>query len=188
MLLWPVATAATVVALAACDPTTPDAAPAAPGSAAGTAVAAPPTAGGAVPGSAQPTAKAGGGGGGGTPAAAPAGGDCTKPPLAAGHKVVYLSKPTTATAISASDTTWQCEPDTDFVAAGAPKTYAFAAGAKAELNHEGSRKAVTLAQLATHTGKCLSHQTDPAAPCGGPVYDIALDSSGRISQITEVWF
>ncbi|WP_406201098.1 hypothetical protein OH807_20945 [Kitasatospora sp. NBC_01560] len=202
-VLLAVAAAAAAVTLTACGPGDPEpaATAAAPGAATTAATAAAPAPSGAAAGTAKPTGAApttaapasAKPSSGGPAAAGQAGPDC-KPgevkPLPAGHKVVVLTKATTATTVIAKDGEYTCRmPDMGWWPKGEEKTYTFAPGAKAALTTLDGQKPVSLAQLADHTTHCVNHINDAASPCDtGVDYDLALDSSGKVTAITEVHY
>ncbi|MFF1872944.1 hypothetical protein [Kitasatospora herbaricolor] len=160
--------------------------------AAGTSAAAEPSAGAkpsASPaGSAKPGAPSSTGA---APGEGPAG-DCgPAPELHPGHAMVNVSKGSTTTMFYARSTKFECDPnDGHWADAGPEKAYGFAAGAKAfEVGLTGSEKAVTLAELASHTTKCLNRTEDfEQRPCFSYfTYEIALDAAGKITSVWEVF-
>ncbi|MBP0453749.1 hypothetical protein J5Y04_30025 [Kitasatospora sp. RG8] len=196
-VLLAVVAAAAAVTLTACGPDNPEPATTAAGPTPANTAAPAPTGGatatGKPTGAAPATSAAATGkpSGGATAGAGQAGADC-KPgemkPVPAGHKVVVLTKATTATAVVAKDGEFTCQmPDRGWWPKGDDKTYTFAPGAKAALTTLDGQKPVSLAQLADHTTHCVNHVNDAASPCDpGTDYDLALDASGKITAITEV--
>ncbi|MCX5213163.1 hypothetical protein OG689_28520 [Kitasatospora sp. NBC_00240] len=199
--VWTVATvAAAAFALTACGPEGSDgaavagptgAAPSVSAPAAGAAASSTPSPGSkpsaSSAGSAKPTASSTAGAPGGEPAE-----DCgPAPELHAGHAMVNVSKGSTATMFYAKSTKFACDPnDGHWADAGPEKAYGFAAGAKAfEVGLTGSEKAVTLAELSSHTTKCLNKTEDfENRPCFSYfTYEIALDSAGKITSVWEVF-
>ncbi|MEV4612217.1 hypothetical protein AB0K43_06375 [Kitasatospora sp. NPDC049258] len=125
----------------------------------------------------------------GDPGAEP-GADCGAPPKpAAGHRMLNVSKASSATVFYAKETRFECDPnDGHWADAGAEKPYTFAAGAVAELTDLSFRTTkVTLAQLAQHTAKCLDHTEDPEKrPCfTNLTYEVVLDASGKVTKVSE---
>ncbi|MFJ1706704.1 hypothetical protein [Kitasatospora sp. NPDC088346] len=187
-------TAATValvaLALTACDPSGDSAAGTGDARAAGSAAASTPGAAtGSPQASAKPSARPSGAASQGGDPVEP-GADCgAAPKLAAGHRMLNVSKASTATAFYAKETAFECDPnDGHWADAGAEKTYAFAAGAVVELTDLSFQtRKVTLAQLAEHTAKCLDHTEDPEKrPCfSNLTYEVVLDASGKITKATE---
>ncbi|WP_371498392.1 hypothetical protein OG871_20330 [Kitasatospora sp. NBC_00374] len=184
------ATAALVaLTLTACDPAGDTSTGAGDARAAGTTAAGTPAATGSPQAPAKSSAKPSGAASQGGDPAEP-GMDCgAAPKLAAGHRMLNVSKASTATAFHAKETTFECDPnDGHWADAGAEKTYSFAAGAVVELTDLSFQtKKVTLAQLAEHTAKCLDHTEDPEKrPCfSNLTYEVVLDASGKITKATE---
>jgi hypothetical protein len=118
--------------------------------------------------------------------------DCGQPPkLPAGHKVVEIVSPPSKGSMSARDGKPKCTPNAwIYHGQGKAKYYLFAAGeVKAELaTGSGSTKSVPAGELWTHAGDCLAGQ-DTEAPysCSGNIYDITLDSEGKVKEIKEIW-
>ncbi|WP_441250963.1 hypothetical protein [Kitasatospora sp. McL0602] len=111
-------------------------------------------------------------------------------PVAAGHKVVVASKHATLTKLIAQDGVFDCTspaPDYGYWPKGPEKTYTIAANAKAELAGPEHNQTVTLAKLIDHIGKCLDGDSDTPSCASGKTYDIALDASGRVTGLTELY-
>ncbi|MFB8237034.1 hypothetical protein ACFC58_10850 [Kitasatospora purpeofusca] len=178
-----VATAA--LALAACGPdNSPDQ------SAKGTTA---PTAAATAPASASGTAPATKGA---APATAPAGsasdepeGFCTHVPLPAGQKWIYPVKGTSATTLTYRDTKDACGVnDVSFEPVGADKTAAFAPTAKGHLSSVmAAPKDVDLAGVVKHINECLAspHSEKNSYPCSAGDYKVAVDASGKVTELWE---
>ncbi|MFD0262324.1 hypothetical protein ACFXKJ_34135 [Kitasatospora indigofera] len=201
-IVWTAATvAAAALALTACGPEGSDggavagptgSGPSATAPAAGTSAAAKPSGGAKPSASAAGSAKPGASSSAGAAAGGEPGSDCgPAPELHAGHAMVNVSKGSTTTTFYAKSTRFECDPnDGHWADAGPEKAYGFAAGAKAfEVGLTGSEKAVTLAELASHTTKCLNRTEDfEQRPCFSySTYEIALDPAGKITSVWEVF-
>ncbi|MER8183390.1 hypothetical protein [Kitasatospora sp. NPDC094015] len=193
-VLCTAATAATVaaagLALTGCDPSG-DTGGQAAAPAASTPAASTPAAGAGSPKASAPaaTASAKASADPGDPGAEP-GADCgAAPTMAAGHRMLNVSKASSGTVFYAKETRFACDPnDGHWADAGPEKPYAFAPGAVAELTDLSFRTTkVTLAQLAEHTAKCLDHTEDPEKrPCfSNLTYEVVLDASGKITKVSE---
>ncbi|MGK5732073.1 hypothetical protein [Streptomyces sp. URMC 124] len=155
------------------------------------------TAAGSGGASSQPSAKPGadkGGsaGKGGSGSADNGGGDCGQPPkLPTGHKMVEIASPPSKGSMSAKDGKPVCTPN-DWIYHGEGKAnyYLFAENVKAELaTGSGSTKTVPVGELWTHAGDCMTNTSAVKSPysCSGNIYDITVNSEGKVKTIKEVW-
>ncbi|GAA1140875.1 hypothetical protein F4556_003494 [Kitasatospora gansuensis] len=117
-------------------------------------------------------------------------GSCTTPAPKAGRKYVQAVKPPKQDTLYVKDAKFVCDPnDGHYAGAGAEKTYGFAAKVTAQIaNGPGKFKTVPVGELWTHIGDCLLGEPvkDPAS-CSGGIYEIALDGTGKITEIKEIW-
>ncbi|MER5861845.1 hypothetical protein [Kitasatospora sp. NPDC002040] len=117
-------------------------------------------------------------------------GPCKTPAPTAGRKYVQAVKAPKQDTVYVKDAKFVCDPnDGHYEGAGAEKTYGFAVKVKAQLSSgPGTLKTVPLGELFQHVGDCLLQQEVPQPySCSGGIYDIALDGSGKISDIKEIW-
>ncbi|MDY0814377.1 hypothetical protein [Kitasatospora purpeofusca] len=178
-----IATAA--LGLAACGPDNPP-----DQSAKGTTA---PTAATSAPGSAPAAAPATKGA---APTTAPTGsasdepeGFCTHAPLPAGQKWIYPVRGTSTTTLAYRDTKDACGVnDVAFEPVGADRTAAFAPTAKAHLSSVmAAPKDVDLAGVVKHINECLTspHSEKGSYPCSAGDYKVALDASGKVTELWE---
>ncbi|GHC51488.1 hypothetical protein [Streptomyces cinnamoneus] len=143
--------------------------------------------------SAKPSAKPADGGSADKSGGEGSFGDCGQPPkLPAGHKMIEIAVPPSKGSMSAKDAKPTCTPnDWIYHGEGAAKYYLFTAGeVKAELSTgSGSYKTVPVGELWSHAGDCMTNQSAVKQPytCSGNIYDITLDSEGKVKTIKEVW-
>ncbi|MFE6049687.1 hypothetical protein ACFQ6N_02920 [Kitasatospora sp. NPDC056446] len=126
----------------------------------------------------------------GTPGASGgAEGFCTHEPLPAGQKWVYPAKGTTAAALVYKDTKDACGvDDVGFEPVGADKTAAFAPTAKGHLRSVlAPPKDVNLADLVKHINECIAtpHNEKGSYPCSAGDYKVAIDASGKVTELWE---
>ncbi|GGY02319.1 hypothetical protein [Streptomyces hiroshimensis] len=146
--------------------------------------------------SSRPSAKPSAGGGsasnGGGGSADNGGGDCGQPPkLPAGHKMVEIAVPPSKGSMSAKDAKPACTPN-DWIYHGEGKAnyYTFSENVKAELaTGSGSTKTVPVGELWMHAGDCMTNSSAVKSPysCSGNIYDITVDSEGKVKTIKEIW-
>ncbi|MEU1814943.1 hypothetical protein ABZ543_07075 [Streptomyces roseifaciens] len=144
--------------------------------------------------SSQPSAKpsTGNGGSGGSGSTDNGGGDCGQPPkLPAGHKMVEVAAPPSKGSMTAKDAKPACTPN-DWVYHGDGKAnyYLFSENVKAELaTGGGATKTVPVGELWMHAGDCMTNSSAVKSPysCSGNIYDITLDSEGKVKTIKEIW-
>ncbi|BFV58149.1 hypothetical protein KCMC57_up32530 [Kitasatospora sp. CMC57] len=115
---------------------------------------------------------------------------CTTPAPKTGRKYVQAVKPPKQDTLYVKDAKFVCDPnDGHYAGAGAEKTYGFATKVTAQIaNGPGKFRTVPLGELFTHVGDCLLGEPvqDPAS-CSGGIYEVALDGTGKITDIKEVW-
>ncbi|MFD0275776.1 hypothetical protein ACFVHB_17990 [Kitasatospora sp. NPDC127111] len=188
--------ATAVLGLSACGPDNSSDRAGGSGPAAPTASASAAPAGGATGGAtAKPSASgqpAGTAKPSGKPSAGASGepeGFCDAAPLPAGQKWVYPAKGTTTTTLVYKDTKTACGVnDVVFEPTGADKNAPFAATVKGHLNSVMvPPKDVNVADLVKHINECLADPTSTKGfyPCSGGDYKIAIDSSGKVVEVTE---
>ncbi|KJK56338.1 hypothetical protein [Saccharothrix sp. ST-888] len=192
-LLTAVVLTAAAFGLAGCGPD--NAAGTSAGSSTGTAAAAPqasaPVA--AAPGAGTSKAAVPGGTASDAPGAgAEPGTDCTPGKPAAGHRIVQPVKQPTQDTMYAKATKFVCDPnDGHWEATGGETAYHFAPKVKAQLVTDAvTYRTVPLPDLWTHIGDCLAggQAVKPPLTCSAfPVYDIVQDSTGKITEIKEIW-
>ncbi|MFE5867325.1 hypothetical protein ACFQ6V_01595 [Streptomyces roseifaciens] len=147
--------------------------------------------------SSQPSAKpstgnGGSGGNSGSGSADNGGGDCGQPPkLPAGHKMVEVAAPPSKGSMTAKDAKPACTPN-DWIYHGDGKAnyYLFSENVKAELaTGGGSTKTVPVGELWMHAGDCMTNGSAVKSPysCSGNIYDITVDSEGKVKTIKEIW-
>ncbi|WP_395295024.1 hypothetical protein ACF9IK_16895 [Kitasatospora hibisci] len=116
-------------------------------------------------------------------------GFCDAAPLPAGQKWIYPVKGTSATTLVYKDTKTACGVnDVVFEPTGADKTAPFAPTVKGHLNSVMvPSKDVNLADLVKHISECLADPTGSKGfyPCSGGDYKVAIDSSGKVVELTE---
>lgn len=117
---------------------------------------------------------------------------CTEPKLAPGHKIVMPVRQPTQDLMHAKATKFACDPnDGHYVGVGAEKSYLFAPEVKAQLaTGAGTFETVVVGDLWMHIGDCLGagSPVKPPLSCSSyPAYEIALDSSGKVTEIKEIW-
>ncbi|MER5641507.1 hypothetical protein ABT095_31770 [Kitasatospora sp. NPDC002227] len=110
-------------------------------------------------------------------------------PVAPGHKVVVATKAATTSTLYAQDGVFDCgkAPDYGWWPKGDEKTYTILPTAKAQLAGAEGNKTVTLAQLVAHLTACVTNTGDTSSCGSGKTYDIALDSSGKVTGLTELF-
>ncbi|WP_405018562.1 hypothetical protein OHV05_17735 [Kitasatospora sp. NBC_00070] len=115
---------------------------------------------------------------------------CTTPTPKAGRKYVQAVKPPKQDTLFVKDAKFVCDPnDGHYAGAGADKTYMLAAKVTAQIvNGPGKFKTVPVGELFTHVGDCLLgvEVQDPAS-CSNGIYEIAVDGSGKVTEIKEIW-
>ncbi|MCG6494817.1 hypothetical protein [Kitasatospora sp. A2-31] len=116
-------------------------------------------------------------------------GFCDAAPLPAGQKWIYPVKGTSTTTLVYKDTKTACGVnDVVFEPTGADKTAPFAPTVKGHLNSVMvPSKDVNLADLVKHISECLADPTSSKGfyPCSGGDYKVAIDSSGKVVELTE---
>ncbi|WP_052709740.1 hypothetical protein [Streptomyces sp. NRRL S-495] len=158
-----------------------------------------PTAAATAPASAPATAPATKGA---APTTAPAGsaastapasdepeGFCTHVPLPAGQKWIYPVKGTSTTTLTYRDTKDACGVnDVSFEPVGADRTAAFVPTAKGHLSSVmAAPKDVDLAGVVKHINECLAspHSEKGSYPCSAGDYKVAVDASGKVTELWE---
>lgn len=115
---------------------------------------------------------------------------CASPTPIAGHKYIQAVKPPKQDTVYVKDAKFVCDPnDGHYEGAGVEKTYGFATKVTAQINAgPGALKTVPLGELFQHMGDCvLKVPVQDPYSCSGGIYDVALDSSGKITAIKEIW-
>ncbi|MEU9043140.1 hypothetical protein AB0D63_15920 [Kitasatospora sp. NPDC048343] len=116
-------------------------------------------------------------------------GFCTHDPLPAGQKWIYPVKGTTATNLVYKETKDVCGvDDVGFDPVGPDKTAAFAPAAKGHLRSViAAPKDVNVADLVKHITECLAtpHNEKGSYPCSAGDYKLALDASGKVTELWE---
>ncbi|CAN3978337.1 hypothetical protein [Kitasatospora purpeofusca] len=187
--------ATATLGLAACGPDNSPDQSAKGGTAPTAAASAPATSPGAAPATkgAAPTTAPGSTAPGST---APAGsasdepeGFCTHVPLPAGQKWIYPVKGTSTTTLTYRDTKDACGVnDVSFEPVGADRTAAFAPTAKGHLSSVmAAPKDVDLAGVVKHINECLAspHSEKGSYPCSAGDYKVAVDASGKVTELWE---
>ncbi|MFI9360028.1 hypothetical protein ACIG5E_03025 [Kitasatospora sp. NPDC053057] len=115
-------------------------------------------------------------------------GFCTSDPLPAGQKWINVEKGTSATALVYKETKDACGvDDVAHEAVGPDKTAQFAPTVKGHLRSVvAAPKDVNAADLAKHINECIATPGNQKGfyPCSSGVYTVALDASGKV---TEMW-
>ncbi|MFF7586372.1 hypothetical protein ACFZCK_02635 [Kitasatospora purpeofusca] len=184
--------ATATLGLAACGPdNSPDqsakgtTAPTTAATAPATSPAAAPASAPATKGAAQGTAPAGST----APASDEPEGFCTHAPLPAGQKWIYPVKGTSSTTLAYRDTKDACGVnDVSFEPVGADRTAAFAPTAKGHLSSVmAAPKDVDLAGVVKHINECLAspHSEKGSYPCSAGDYKVAVDASGKVTELWE---
>ncbi|MFJ8040243.1 hypothetical protein ACIRBX_06980 [Kitasatospora sp. NPDC096147] len=116
---------------------------------------------------------------------------CSTPAPKANWKYVQAVKPPKQDTLYVKDAKFVCDPnDGHYEGAGAEKTYMFATKVKAQISAgPGNTKVVPVGELWQHIGDCLVDRAQVKEPysCSGGIYEIALDGTGKITEIREVW-
>jgi hypothetical protein len=109
--------------------------------------------------------------------------------VAPGHKVVVADKAATLTTLYAQDGAFDCgkAPDHGWWPKGAEHTYTIVPNAKAALASSEGAKSVPLAELIKHLTACVTNTGDVSSCGSGKTYDLALDSSGKVTGLTELY-
>ncbi|MQS13090.1 hypothetical protein F7Q99_12535 [Streptomyces kaniharaensis] len=115
-------------------------------------------------------------------------GFCTHAPLPAGQKWIVPVKGSTATALVYKDTKDVCGVnDVGFLPVGPDKTAQFDPAVKGHLSSVlAPPKDVAVADLVKHINECIAtpHNEKGFFPCSDGDYKVAIDASGKV---TEMW-
>ncbi|WP_433856238.1 hypothetical protein [Streptomyces kronopolitis] len=116
--------------------------------------------------------------------------DCTAPKVAAGHRMVRVTRAPAGGVLAVKQAQFACDPNGGgFAGTGKAGRYRLAPGATAELTTSATgHRAVSLAALGGHLTACLRHdQVEAPLACSGDIYELALNGSGAVSHLREIW-
>ncbi|MEV6568767.1 hypothetical protein [Streptomyces kronopolitis] len=116
--------------------------------------------------------------------------DCTAPKVAAGHRMVQVTRAPAGGVLAAERAQFACDPNGGgFAGTGKAGRYRLAPGATAELTTSATgHRAVSLAALGGHLTACLRHdQVKAPLACSGDIYELTLNGSGAVSHLREIW-
>ena len=113
--------------------------------------------------------------------------DCATPTLPPGNKVLEVTAKLSGGMVEAQATQYFCGMNGgSYNGAGAVKAYPLAAGAGFELAVDGARhEKASLAEVSQVIDACV--RSANASHCRENIFTVAVDASGRITRMSQVW-